>query len=106
MNVYLKHLSDQYPQDHILLICDNAGWHKSKDLAVPDNITIAHIPPYTPEMNPVEQVWEEIKEKNFANRVFDSLQKVSDKLCESVKNLSLEALRSITLRGWIAGIFT
>ena len=98
MNVYLQQLSEKYANDHILLACDNAGWHKSKGLIVPENITIAHIPPYTPEMNPIEQVWEEIREKNFGNRFFDSLKKVSDMLCESVRNLSCCVLKSITCR--------
>ena len=59
MNTFLEELAKQYPQDQILLVCDGAAWHKSKTLKVPDNITLLGIPPYTPEMNPIEQIWNE-----------------------------------------------
>ncbi len=54
MNVFLRELSKEYPDDIILLVCDGAAWHKSKTLIVPENIRIFHIPPATPEMNPIE----------------------------------------------------
>lgn len=56
MNVFMQELSKEYEQDMILLICDGASWHKSKGLKIPKNIKIIHIPPYTPEMNPIEQI--------------------------------------------------
>ena len=59
MNTFLEELAKQYPQDQILLVCDGAAWHKSKTLKVPANITLLKIPPYTPEMNPIEQIWNE-----------------------------------------------
>ena len=60
MNTFLAELAKQYPQDQILLVCDGAAWHKSKTLKVPANITLLGIPPYTPEMNPIEQIWNEM----------------------------------------------
>ena len=57
MNYFLEELSKTYPKDQILLVCDGAAWHKSKGLKVPDNIKLLFIPPYTPEMNPIEQIW-------------------------------------------------
>ncbi|WP_330573975.1 IS630 family transposase [Criibacterium bergeronii] len=53
MNVFMQELSKEYEQDMILLICDGASWHKSKGLKIPKNIKIIHIPPYTPEINPI-----------------------------------------------------
>jgi len=105
MNAFLKHLSEQYPDDHILLVCDNAGWHKSNNLQVPDNITITHIPPCTPEMNPMEQIWDEIKEKWFSNQFFPSLKKVCDRMCEVVCGLANDVVRGIMCRNWICEIF-
>ena len=61
MNVFLEYLSEQYEDDIILLICDGAVWHKSKGLDIAKNIKIGHIPPYTPEMNPIEQIWKQIR---------------------------------------------
>ncbi|MBQ8359655.1 MAG: transposase [Oscillospiraceae bacterium] len=55
MNTFLRELSKTYPNDILLLCCDGAAWHKSGALAFPENIELFHIPPYTPEMNQIEQ---------------------------------------------------
>ena len=54
MNIFLDNLSKEYAKEETLMVCDGAPWHKSETLAVPDNIHLIHIPPYTPEMNPIE----------------------------------------------------
>ena len=105
MNYYLRELSVQYPDSYILLVCDNAGWHKSKGLIVPHNIEIMHIPPYTPEMNPAEQIWDEIREKHFANILFNSIEQVIDRLCVAVNSLAAETIRSISFRSWLCEQF-
>lgn len=76
MNMFLEELSKQYPDDVILMCCDGAAWHKSKSMQIPDNIKLFSIPPYTPEMNPIEQIWKEIRKTGFQNEVFPSLDKV------------------------------
>ena len=53
-NIFLHELSKQYEDDMIFLCCDGAAWHKSKTLCIPENIVLFFIPPYTPEMNPIE----------------------------------------------------
>ena len=98
MDYFLKELSEQYIYDLILLVCDNAGWHKSKSLAVPSNILIMHIPPYTPEMNPIEQIRDEIREKGFANQCFQTLASVVDRLCETMRGLTQDTIKSISFR--------
>ena len=105
MNVFLKELSNQYPEDMILLCCDGAAWHKSKMLQVPDNIVLFHIPPYTPEMNPIEQIWKELRKIGFRNEFFSSLEKVVDRLCDTICRLSPDLIRSITGRDWIIATF-
>lgn len=72
MNFFLEKLSEQYTDDYILLICDGAAWHKSTELIIPENIELFFIPPYTPEMNPIEQIWKEIRKRGFQNEVFDT----------------------------------
>ena len=104
MNVFLKRLSEQYPNDAILLCCDGAAWHKSKLLEIPSNIYLFHIPPYTPEMNPIEQIWKELR-KSFCNQVFSTLEKVMDRLCDAICCLSTASIRSITARDWIIKAF-
>ena len=101
MNVFLQELSKAFQDDFILLVCDGAWWHKSACLCVPDNIRITFIPPYTPEMNPIEQIWKEIRKRGFRNEVFQTLEKVIDRLCEVINDLSSADIQSITGRQWI-----
>ena len=105
MNVFLAELSKLYPEDMILLCCDGAAWHKSKTLQVPVNIVLFHIPPYTPEMNPIEQIWKELRKRGFKNESFASLAKVIDRLCDTICSLASDVIKSITGRNWIVNCF-
>ena len=105
MNFFLKKLSEQFSNDYILLICDGAAWHKSNELIIPENIELFFIQPYTPEMNPIEQIWKEIRKRGFQNEIFDSLEAVVDKLCLIIKELPATVIKSITGRKWILSIF-
>ena len=103
MNVFLEELSKAYPDDHILLVTDNAAWHRSSALRIPENIELFPLLPYTPELNPIEMLWDEIREKGFRNEIFQSLEAVVDRLCSTVYSLMMNARRvaSITHRNWI-----
>ena len=103
-NVFLKVLSEQFPDDYILLCTDNATWHKSDLLVVPDNIIIFYLPAYTPEMNPIEQVWKEVRKDGFKNTLFATLDKVINKLSDSLMALSQNIIKSICGRDWIVSI--
>jgi transposase len=70
---------------------------------IPTNIHIIHIPPYTPEMNPIE-IWKEIRKRGFRNEVFKTLESVAERLCETIKNLPISVIQSITGRQWILDI--
>ena len=65
---------------------------------------MASIPPYTPEMNPIEQIWKEIRKRGFKNEVFQTLEKVIDKLCDTICSLTPQIIKSITGRDWILSI--
>jgi len=99
--VFLRHLSEQFPNDYILLACDQATWHKSMLLDVPDNIRLFYLPPYTPEMNPIEQIWTEIRKRGFRNQAFNTLDDVIDRLCDTICSLSCDTISSITKRIWM-----
>ena len=90
MNAFLNELSETFHNDKIVLVCDGAAWHKSHTLVIPNNIELVFIPPYTPEMNPIEQIWREIRTRGFKNEVFATLDRVVDRLkcCSkfSIKN--------------------
>lgn len=105
MNQFLQDLSDEYKDDVILLCCDGAAWHKSGALEIPKNIELFRIPPYTPEMNPIEQIWKEIRKRGFCNEVFTSLSKLMDRLCDTICSLTNQTVSSITGREWILKCF-
>jgi len=105
MNIFLKELSIAYSKDYILMPLDNAAWHKSKTLEIPDNIRLFYLPPRTPQMNPIEQVWEEIRKRGFKNEFFQTLDMVVQKLCDTCNSLSFDCIKSITGRHWILSMF-
>ena len=104
MNLFLSHLSSTYPDDFILLVTDGASWHRSGGLQIPENIELFFLPPATPEMNPIEQIWKEIRKRGFRNEIFQTLDKVIDRLCDTICSLSKHTIKSITAREWILGM--
>lgn len=104
MSVFLKELSENYSKDIVIIVCDRAVWHKSKDLKIPGNVIVTHIPPYTPEMNPIEQIWKQVRHMGFGNKIFGSLNAVVDNLCDTINSLTDELVKSITFRKWILSI--
>ncbi|MDG7388520.1 IS630 family transposase [Streptococcus pneumoniae] len=105
MNAFLEELSQAYPDDYLLLVMDNAIWHKSSTLKIPTNIGFAFIPPYTPEMNPIEQVWKEIRKRGFKNKAFRTLEDVMNQLQDIIQGLEKEVIKSIVNRKWTRMLF-
>lgn len=105
MNVFLRELSKAYDNDYILVVCDGAAWHKSRTLLLPENIELFYLPPATPEMNPIEQIWKEIRKRGFKNEIFPTLEKVVDRLCDTIISLTNADIASITGRRWIVSCF-
>ncbi len=87
---------------HALLILDGAGWHSARHLVVPPNITLMALPPYSPELNPVENVWHFLRQNRFANRVFDNYDAIVDACCDAWNDLlaAPDRVASITSREW------
>ena len=94
MNVFLEEISKEKKEDFILIM-DGAGWHKSKNLIIPKNIQIELLPPYCPELNPVERLWRFIKDNTIKNKVFETLKNLEDEVCEFVKDLTDEVVLRI-----------
>ena len=105
MNVYIDHLAAEYSEDYIILVCDGAAWHKSHELHHHDTIEFIFIPPGTPEMNPIEQIWKEIRLRGFRNEIFQSLNQVVKRLAKTMNNLTSDTVKSITGRDWILSCF-
>jgi transposase len=72
---------------------DRASWHRAKSLKIPENIRLLPQPPYSPEVMPVEHLWEEIREKHFDNHIFKSLDAVEDTLCQALRQLIAQPKR-------------
>lgn len=98
MNIFLESLSQEFKDYYIIMQMDKAGWHKSNNLKVPENIKIIYQPAYSPELNPTEHVWDYLREKLFNNRLFKSLNEVINTLCIGLKSLSIdtETIKSMT----------
>ena len=103
MSIFLKEVAQRHPDEFILMFLDGAGWHRANDLAVPGNMRLEALPPYSPQLNPVEHIWYEIRGKWFANEVFNSLDAVEDRLVEALVALEngKELVASITGFDWI-----
>lgn len=101
MNIFLRELSKQYEADYLLLVLDGASWHKAIALQIPDNIELIFLPPATPEMNPIEQIWAWLRLHGFRNEIFHTLDKVVDRLCDTICSLSTDTVMSISYRNWI-----
>ncbi len=96
MSVYLRMLSAELKQgEHAAVIMDGAGWHKSKGLCVPENITILILPPYSPELNPVERLWGYLRSHYLSNRAFKDYRHIMDASAEAWRQLTPELLRSV-----------
>ncbi len=100
MNAFMLALARRYPKDHIVLVCDRAPWHDSKYIKIPKRITLLYIPPYTPEMNPIEQVWRELRTL-LGNTYFSNIDELIAALKQKIFDLSPETLQSITQRSWM-----
>lgn len=100
---FLKAVAGKHPDEFVVMVWDGAPSHRSGEVDVPSNMALVRLPPYAPELNPVEHLWDDIREKHFANRVFDSLDSVSAQASAAlaVWEDSPEAVRSLAGWPWI-----
>jgi hypothetical protein len=102
MSVFLKMMSEELgPGDHAVVIMDQAGWHKARKLVVPANITILYLPPYSPELNPVERLWGYLRSHYLSNRAYDGYGHLLNASAKAWQKLTPETLRSVCACGYI-----
>ena len=77
----------------IVMVMDRAGWHVAGGLVVPDNMRVVYLPPYSPELNPAEQLWESLRERHFANTVCDNLDAVEATLVAGLRSMEVDPLQ-------------
>jgi hypothetical protein len=87
---------------HAALVLDGAGYHVAAALAIPENITLVRLPPYAPELNPIENVWEYLRGNKLAITIFDDYDDIVDKTCDAWNFFEQDPMRiaSITTRTW------
>ena len=103
MNLHLRAIGQAVaPGAHGVLVLDGAGWHTSQALQQPDNLTLLCLPPYSPELNPIENVWEYLRQNQLSLCVYDRYEDIVDACCAAWTDLvALPArLASITIRDW------
>lgn len=90
------------PDAHAAIVLDGAGWHISGQIDVPHNITLVILPPYAPELNPAENVWEYLRKNKLANRLFENYDAIVAACCQAWDDLVAvpERIASITRRSW------
>jgi DDE superfamily endonuclease len=106
MAKYLAQVSAAHAREFIVMIVDGASSHVAKDLSIPENIRLVRLPPYAPELNPQEHLWDELREKEFPNRVYADLESVTHQLEEGLMRLAAntKGLRSLTAWPWIVSL--
>ena len=106
MSVFLAEVAQRHADEFILMILDGAGWHKAKRLQVPANMKLIPLPSWSPQLNPVEHLWDEVREKWFSNRVFASMSAVEEQLVTALQTLEEDRPRVASLSGfdWITSV--
>ncbi|MFZ0943533.1 MAG: IS630 family transposase, partial [Syntrophobacteraceae bacterium] len=106
MSIFLQEVSDRHPDEFILMVMDGAGWHRAKALRVPDNMALIFLPPYSPELNPVEHIWDSIREDGFRNEVFNSIEGVEKQLMQSLAAIERDPAKVASMTGfpWLTSI--
>jgi transposase len=106
MNLHLIEISKTVePDAHAVVIIDGAGWHIAHDLVVPDNISLLPLPPYSPELNAQENIWQFLRQNYLSACIFETYQEIVDACCNAWNALINEKGRiaSIATRDWLSG---
>jgi transposase len=103
MNKHLQEISRTVnPGAYAIVILDGAAWHSAKGIIIPDNISLMSLPPYSPELNPQENIWQYIRQNYLAGRIFDTYESIVEASCSAWNALVREVgrIKSIATRTW------
>jgi transposase len=103
MSLFLAEVAHRHADEFIVMVLDGAGWHRAKRLQVPANMRLVLLPPWSPQLNPAEHVWDEVREKYFANRRFETMDQLDHQLVTGLAALETDMPRIASLTGfdWI-----
>ena len=100
MSLFLAEVAQRHADEFVLMIMDQAGWHLAGDLVVPVNLRLLFLPPYSPELNPAEHLWDALREDCFANHVFTDLDAVECVLTKGLQTLEADSERVQSMTGF------
>jgi transposase len=109
MHLHLKTISDAVPVGrHAVLVLDQAGWHTTSKLPLFHNLSLLSLPAYSPELNPAEQVWQQLRDRHLANRCFKDYDHIVDACCDAWNKFTTipGAIRSLCSRKWAKFTFS
>jgi len=108
MQIFLDLVAERHPDEHIVMILEGAAWHSSRALIMPNNMRLLPLPPCAPELNPVEHIWDELREKCFHNKVLDSIDALEDRLVMGLLAMEITpaVIKSITHWSWIISVLS
>jgi transposase len=102
MNLFLQGLSGTLGADeHAVLVLDNAGWHVAKALTIPANVTLLFLPPYSPELNPVERLWAWLRGHQLSNRIYLDYAELLHETDRAWATLDDATIKSVCACPWI-----
>jgi hypothetical protein len=103
MSSFLAHVARTFRRDFCIVVLDGAGWHIAHDLAIPARMHLEFLPPYSPELNPAEPIWDYVRENYTANHIFTTMGRVEARLCDAFQSLDVSPslVRSMTLFDWV-----
>jgi hypothetical protein len=107
MQLHLDEISANVAKGaHAVVILDRAGWHTTRKLKQPDNLTLMPLPPRSPELNPQENIWQYLRQRYLSNRIFPTYDDILDAVCDAWNRLLTEPARiaSIGTRSWATGL--
>jgi transposase len=95
MNIFLEEFSKANKGQKIVIVMDGAGWHQSNNLIISSNIRIIILPPYSPELNPIEKLWQYIKDHTIKNKIYKTLPQLERAVCKFVSKLSAKVVMNV-----------
>jgi transposase len=95
MNIFLSKLAAELAGRGCILILDGASWHRSYGLKIPQNIEFMILPPYSPELNPVERLWHYLKSYTIRNKFYDSLKALEDNVCQFLRQITNQTVATV-----------
>jgi transposase len=100
MSLFLAIVAERHLDEFIVMALDGAGWHIAEDLVVPHNMKLVFLPPYSPELNPVEHLWDHLRENHFSNFLFSSMTVLTNELCRALHQTELNPIMLKSMCGF------